>query len=97
MDVGSTEGVGGSGRIEGPQRISKPAPSSPTPGAGPVDRVDLSQQSQLISEALGLPSVRAERIDEVRQLLASGELDSDSRLEGAMDRFLSENRDLLQE
>ena len=97
MNIGRTEGVGGTGPIEGPQRISKPAWPSSTPGAAPVDRVDLSQQSQLISEALGLPPMRAERIDEVRQLLASGELDSEARLEGALDRFLSENRDLLPE
>lgn len=96
MDIGRTEGVGGTGRIEGPQRMSKPPASSPTPGAGPADRADLSAQSQLISEALGLPAVRAERIDEVRRLLASGELDSDARLEGAIDRFLAENRDLLE-
>ncbi len=96
MDIGSTGGVGGAGRIEGLGRISKPASSSPAAGTGGADRVELSGASHLISEALSLPSVRAERIDEVRQLMASGELDSDARLEGALDRFLAENRDLLE-
>jgi hypothetical protein len=95
MDIGRTEGIGGSGRIEGPQCSSKPAPSSATPGSARTDRAEFSASSQLISEALGLPSVRSERIDEVRQLLASGQLDSDARLEGALDAFLREQRDVL--
>jgi hypothetical protein len=96
MDIGRTEGVGGAGRIEGLGRVSKPASSTPASAAGGADRVELSGASQLIGEALSLPSVRTERIDEVRQLMASGELDSDARLEGALDRFLAENRDLIQ-
>ncbi len=96
MDIGRTDGIGGPGRIEGPQRASKPAPS-PTPPADPADRVEVSASSQLISEALSLPPVRAERIDEVRHLLASGQLDTDARLEGALDRFLEENRGLTLE
>ena len=96
MDIGRTEGAGGAGRIEGPQRSSKPAPSAATPGSARVDRAELSASSQLISEAIGLPSVRSERIDEVRQLLASGQLDTDARLEGALDGFLRENPDVLQ-
>ncbi len=93
MDIGRTEGVGGPGRIDGTPRIPKPAPSAP--GPAPADRVELSRSSRLVSEALGLPPLRQERIEEVRRLLASGELGSDARLQGAVDRFLDENPDLL--
>jgi hypothetical protein len=95
MDIGRTDGISGPGRIDGFQPVSKPAAPGGAAGTGPVDRVELSISSQIISEALSLPAVRSERIDEVRQLLASGQLDTDARLEGALERFLAENRDLL--
>ena len=92
MDIGRTEGVGGPGPIQGPK---KPAPITPPREIASADRVEISERAQLISEALSLPQVRSERIDEVRKLIESGRFDTDARLQGALDRFLEENRDLL--
>jgi len=94
MDIGRTDGVGGAGRIEGPQRPHKIMPPAYTQKTGPTDRVDISAQAHLVSEALSLPASRTERIEEVRQLIESGRFDTPERLEGALTRFLEENPDL---
>ncbi len=94
MDIGRTDGVGGPGRVEGPRpphRITPPQAASPAP----ADKVEISEAAQLISEALALPQVRSERVDEVRKLIESGRFDNDERLEAAVDKFLRDNPDLL--
>lgn len=95
MDIGRTEGVGGPGRIEGLHPLSKvrpPVPASPPP----ADRVEISEEARLVSEALCLPAVRSERVEEIRHLIRSGRFETDARLEGALQRFLEENRDVLE-
>ncbi len=93
MDINRTEGVGGAGRIEG-KRIEKvPAPSNqPTPT--PVDRVEVSQAGQLVSEVLSLPAMRTEKIAELKAAIASGAYQTDEKLLGALTNFLRENPDL---
>ena len=94
MDIGSTEGIGGIGRIQGPQKPAHISPSSYLQPAGPEDKLDISMEGQLISQARALPATRLERIDEVRKLIESGRFDTPQRLQGALDRFLDENPDL---
>ena len=96
MDIGRTEGVGGPGRVEGPQKISKVTPPSGPSGSAPLDQVDISARAHLTSEALALPAVRAERVQEVKKLIESGRFETDARLQGALDRFLSENPDAVE-
>jgi anti-sigma28 factor (negative regulator of flagellin synthesis) len=94
MNIGSTDGVGGPGRIDGPNKIAKTSPPAATSGTSSADKVDLSQKAGMISKALSLPGVRAERVAEVRKLIEAGRFDTDARLEGALDRFLIDNPDL---
>lgn len=94
MDIGRTDGVGGPGRIDGPNKISRITPPVTPSGASPADKVDLSQKASLVSKALGLPEARAERVAEIRKLIESGRFETDARLDGAIDRFLVENPDL---
>mgnify|MGYP001582625383 CR=1 FL=1 len=90
MDVGRTDGVGGPGRIDGPQKISRPASVSASKASSPADKVDISAPAGLISKALALPEVRTDRVAEVKKLIESGKFDTQARLEGALDRFLAE-------
>jgi anti-sigma28 factor (negative regulator of flagellin synthesis) len=43
---------------------------------------------------MSLPQVRSERVAEVRKLIESGRFDTDTRLEGALKKFMVENSDL---
>ncbi len=96
MDVGRTEGIGGAGRIEDPRKISRTSPTQGASSPPPADKVEISEGARLISEALTLPQVRADRIEEVKRLIDSGKFETDERLQGAIERFIQENRDLLE-
>jgi anti-sigma28 factor (negative regulator of flagellin synthesis) len=95
MDIGKTDGVGGPGRIHGPNKISRITPSTTTSGAASADKVQLSQKAGMVSKALAMPQVRTERVAEVKKLIESGRFDTDTRLEGALKKFVMENPDLL--
>ena len=94
MDIGKTDGIGGPGRIDGPNKITRVTPPITPSGPSSADQVVLSQKAGMISKALSLPEVRAERVAEIKKLIESGRFDTDARLEGALDRFLVENSDL---
>ena len=96
MDIGKTEGVGGAGRIEGPHKLGKSTPPASTPSHA-ADKVEFSPQAKITSDALALPSVRADRVAETRNLIQSGRFDTDARLGQALERFLAENGDALDE
>lgn len=92
MDIGKTDGVGGPGRIDGPNKISRITPSVTPSASSKADKVDLSHKASLVSKALSMPQVRAERVAEVKRLIESGRFDTDTRLEGALKRFVAENQ-----
>ncbi len=94
MDIGRTEGVGGPDRIEGKNRPPKTGSSS-SGSPSPTDKVEISEGARLISELTSMPATRTEKIEQLRQVVESGEYETDERLEGAIDNFLRENGDLL--
>jgi len=91
MDIGRTDGVGGPGRVEGPQKLSKVSPSSLPGGSAPADKVDVSDKARLVAEAMSLPATRADRVENIRKLIQSGRFETDARLDGALKKFLEEN------
>lgn len=95
MDIGKTDGVGGPGRIHGPSKISRiTSPTAPSV-ASAADQVQLSRKAEMVSKALSMPQVRTERVADVKKLIESGRFDTDTRLEGALKKFVAENPDLL--
>ena len=97
MDVANTSGVGGAGRIDGPQNVGKIKPSASQAPAGSTDKVELSAHAKITSDALSLPSIRADRVEEIKKQIQSGRFETDARLDAALDAFLAENRDALGE
>ena len=95
MDIGKTEGVGGAGRIEGLQKLSKPTPPATTAPSHAADKVEFSPAAKIISDALSLPAIRAERVAEIKNLIQSGRFDTDARMSQALDQFLAENGDAM--
>ena len=53
MDIGKTDGVGGPGRIDGPNKIARSTPSAAASKSSGADKVDLSHQAGMISKTLG--------------------------------------------
>jgi hypothetical protein len=46
---------------------------------------------------LALPSIRADRVAEIKNLIQSGRFDTEARMGQALDRFLLENPDAMTE
>jgi hypothetical protein len=94
MDI---QGMGGPGRMDGVHRVNKIAKAYGGAAAGAADKVSISPEAGLIAKALAIPEVRQDRIQELQALIKSGGYETDARLGGALDRFMVENPDLLDE
>jgi hypothetical protein len=96
MDIGNTHGVGGPGRVDGPNRITriKMSPAAAANAAAKTDQVSLTAKAGMVSKAMSLPATRAERMAEVKKLIETGKFETDVRLEGALQKFFIENSDL---
>jgi anti-sigma28 factor (negative regulator of flagellin synthesis) len=96
MGVGAIDGASGSDRVEGPSRIRRTAPVTPPEGAAAAsDRVEISDQARLLSDLRTMPEIRGERVEELRRQIETGRFDTEERLGGAVEGFLSDNSDLL--
>ena len=94
MDI---QGMGGPGRVDGVQRVNKIAKAYAAADVKAADRVSISPEAGLIAKALAIPEVRQDRIQEIQAQIKSGTYETDARLGGALDRFMVENPDLLDE
>ncbi|MBI2931841.1 MAG: flagellar biosynthesis anti-sigma factor FlgM [Planctomycetes bacterium] len=91
MDVGRTEGVHGPSRIEGkPVHPVKPPETAPTL---PLDRLDISEVGRLVSEALSLSTLHAERLTELKRQIEAGTYQTHEKLTQAFENFIRENRE----
>jgi negative regulator of flagellin synthesis FlgM len=62
--------------------------SSPT--ASKTDQVEISQMARLMSKLSVVPDVRADKVNAIRQGLADGSYDVESKLPQALDKMLDE-------
>ncbi len=89
MDIGRTEGAGGPQRID-PSRIQPARP----PEAGPImpaDRLDIADVARLITEAIAMPSVRLDRVADIKRQIDGGAYQTDAKLSRALENFIREN------
>ena len=91
MEIQGTGGVRPPERVGEQGKVSKPGASAPA-GATPKDQVELSSAGRLVNRALQLPEIRTDRVDQLRQEIASGKYETKDRIEKAIDAFLHENQ-----
>jgi len=94
MDIGRTEGISGSGGIEGNNRVNpvnKPGKTVPPHQNSSEDKLEISDIGHYISELSNLPSVRHDKIEQIRKAIEDGKFETPERLEGAINKFLEEN------
>jgi negative regulator of flagellin synthesis FlgM len=88
--------VHGPSHIHGPHGINPPhfvhrGPSAQrTPGAGGVDRVDISAAAEAAIEAAESQGIRQDVVSRIRAQIASGTYETPDKLEAAVDRLLDE-------
>jgi negative regulator of flagellin synthesis FlgM len=89
--------------VQGPGSLQRSVPISPVKTAGqsaeagkpqtpatskPKDAVEISSAGQLLDKLSKSPEVRAERLAQIKASIASGEYDSDDKLEAALMNLL---------
>ncbi|MBN2378012.1 MAG: flagellar biosynthesis anti-sigma factor FlgM [Sedimentisphaerales bacterium] len=81
-------------------RGAQPINSAMSKGAGPAksapaetnraDQVEISNVARFLSKISQMPDIRAEKVEEIRQVIAQGNYDTDEKLSAALDNFLNE-------
>jgi anti-sigma28 factor (negative regulator of flagellin synthesis) len=73
-----------------PQRVSVPGSEQTGEPSQAADRIEISERARFLEKLSQVPSVRAERVEELQRLIAAGEFESPERIAGAVDRILEE-------
>ena len=91
--MNNIQGINGYGgpRAVGPQSqaSSGEAVARPTPTTN-ADEVEISQIARFLSQIATMPEIRAEKVDIIRQGLATGTYDVEGKLSAALDKLLDE-------
>jgi hypothetical protein len=89
--------IHGLGHVHGPQQVNAPhATYSSRPAEAPrgdslnVDQLDISPEASFISQARELPDIRQDRVNAIRDQLASGTYETADKLDTALSRLLDE-------
>ena len=88
MDISRIDGIQGSVPVNPLSRAGRAEQAYGASAGQSSDRVTVSPEASLVSKALQLPDVRADRLSEVRALIEQGRFDTVDRLEKALDQFL---------
>lgn len=59
-------------------------------GSDRNDRVELSERARWLDRLRNLPEIRQERVQNLRELIASGNYETDDKIDLAMERLLNE-------
>ncbi|RUL86756.1 flagellar biosynthesis anti-sigma factor FlgM [Tautonia sociabilis] len=88
--------IHGAGGPQGPQPIYprlasfSVEASAASPAAAPRDQVEISQLGLVLDGIHRLPEIRHEKVEAIRQQIASGTYETPEKLERALDNLLSE-------
>ena len=89
--------IHGLGTVHGPQQLKAPhtpQPSQPATGAVSdnihIDQLDISPEADALSRAREASDVRQDRVNEIRQQIASGTYETEEKLDLALSRLLDE-------
>lgn len=89
--------IHGAGGPQGPQPIyprladfTVDASQASQAGGIPHDRVEISPLGQMLDNISQIPDIRHERVEEIRQQIASGTYETPEKLELALDRLMDE-------
>ena len=76
--------LGAPHRVKSPQNIQGPAQSRG------VDQLDISPEAELISRIRELPSIRADRVAQIREQIEAGVYETPDKIDIAIERLLDE-------
>lgn len=89
MEVHGPGGVGGPGRID-IHRVQPQRPAEIQVNGQVGDRAEISEVAQLLNKLAEVPDVRMDRVQLLRELIASGNYETPERIAGAVEKILEE-------
>jgi flagellar biosynthesis anti-sigma factor FlgM len=88
--------INGINSYQGPDRIrpelgkNQDFTKTPVTESTKSDQVEISQMARLMGKIADLPEIRTDKVNTIRQQLADGSYDMESKLPIALDRMLNE-------
>ena len=90
MQIYGPSQVHGPQTLSGPHATRTPAKANPSASAAIGDQLDISEASQLLSQAHDIPDIREDLVARVRSEIANGNYDTPERMDVALERLLDE-------
>ena len=88
MNINGAQGVSGP-QNQRPSQPQPPATSGVSTSLG-GDKLDISAAGEIAAALSSIPDIRQDRVDTIRQAIASGVYETDEKLSGALDNLLDE-------
>jgi anti-sigma28 factor (negative regulator of flagellin synthesis) len=89
MEIQGPGGVSGPNRIDlhgvQPQRPAEVDANQQVP-----DRAEISEEARLLNKLAEVPDVRMDRVEALRELIASGRLETSERIETTVEKIMEE-------
>ena len=89
MEIQGPGGVSGPNRIE-PQRLTPQRTDGPDVSGKVGDSAEISEQARLLNKLAEAPSIRMERVQELRELIESRQYETPERIRKAVEKLLEE-------
>ncbi len=89
MEIQGPGGVSGPHRME-PQQVPTRGVEGAGDSANVGDRVEISEHAKLLEQLSQVPGIRAEKVEELRCLIESGQFETPERIRGAVAKLLEE-------
>lgn len=90
MEITGAGGISGPRRIQN-KKIEAASPADAPAAAGPgADKVELSDASRFLQGLERIPSVRLDKIRELRMQIEAGQYESPEKLSKAIDKLLED-------
>jgi negative regulator of flagellin synthesis FlgM len=89
MEIHGPGGVSGPNRIE-VHRVDAQRPANVDANKPVGDRAEISETARLLDKLAQVPDIRADRVAELKALIASGRFETPERVAGAVEKILEE-------
>ncbi|MBI4602944.1 MAG: flagellar biosynthesis anti-sigma factor FlgM [Planctomycetes bacterium] len=89
MEIHGPGGVNGPSRID-LHRAQAEKPAGLEPKHEVRDRAEISEEARLLAKLAEVPDVRADRVEELKRLIAANQLETPERIAGTVERLLEE-------
>lgn len=90
MQIYGPNYIHGAQPIRAPHTAPAGAPSRPAQAEPLGDQLDISPAAELLNKLSEIPDIRADRVQAIREAIASGQYETPDKLDLALERLLDE-------